>query len=325
MKSKKNGIMVISLDFELQYGMEDVSYLSSYKKNISGARKAVPAMLNLFEEYQIHATWAVVGMMLAESKKELYSYIPSNRPMYINKALSIYEHMDRVGENEKEDPYHYALTLVECIKNTPGQEIASHTFCHYYCLEKGQTKVTFERDLESAIKIIADKVGENCKSLILPRNQINKEYLSILNKSQIQAYRGCPNYFVYTSPSKSCVVRMTRLLDAYINILGKKCYPIENILQDGVCNIKASSFLRPYHYKLRFFEGIKLKRIKAQMRHAAKKGLVYHLWWHPHNFGINTEKNFEELKEILDYYEILKEKYNFQSKTMNEVAAEVFS
>ena len=54
------------------------------------------------------------------------------------------------------------------------------------------------------------------------------------------------------------------------------------------------------------------------MSFAAKHNLVYHLWWHPHNFGYNTAQNFEQLEKILIHYSKLREKYNMDSKTMNE-------
>ena len=59
------------------------------------------------------------------------------------------------------------------------------------------------------------------------------------------------------------------------------------------------------------------------MKKAAKKGRIFHLWWHPHNIGINTEKNLKNIKEILDYYDELKNKYGMESKNMLELAEEI--
>ena len=59
------------------------------------------------------------------------------------------------------------------------------------------------------------------------------------------------------------------------------------------------------------------------MLHAAKKGLTYHLWWHPHNIGVMTEYHLTMLEEILAYYNFLKKQYGMQSKNMAEVA-EIF-
>ena len=59
------------------------------------------------------------------------------------------------------------------------------------------------------------------------------------------------------------------------------------------------------------------------MKKAAKKGRIFHLWWHPHNIGINTEKNLKNIKEIFDYYDELKNKYGMESKNMLELAEEI--
>ena len=51
----------------------------------------------------------------------------------------------RIGPNERQDPYHFGLSLVRRIKDCPHQEIGTHTFSHYYCLEDGQTPEHFPR------------------------------------------------------------------------------------------------------------------------------------------------------------------------------------
>ena len=53
--------LIISLDFELFWGMQDVVSLEAYKDNILGVRKAIPMMLEMFRNKGIHATWAAVG------------------------------------------------------------------------------------------------------------------------------------------------------------------------------------------------------------------------------------------------------------------------
>jgi hypothetical protein len=52
------------------------------------------------------------------------------------------------------------------------------------------------------------------------------------------------------------------------------------------------------------------------MSYAAKRNLVYHLWWHPHNFGKNLDSNLNMLTEILNHYTYLNKKYNFTSLNM---------
>jgi hypothetical protein len=69
-----------------------------------------------------------------------------------------------------------------------------------------------------------------------------------------------------------------------------------------------------------WLEPLRMFRIKRAMTHAAKRGEVFHLWWHPHNFGIHQEENFKNLTKILEHYKKLQEKYGMQSASMKELA-----
>ena len=57
------GQFIISLDFELLWGVRDHADRDSYGQNVTGARAAVPRMLDLFERHGIAATWATVGFL----------------------------------------------------------------------------------------------------------------------------------------------------------------------------------------------------------------------------------------------------------------------
>lgn len=317
----KNGIFVISLDFELLYGMEDLN-IEHYKDSVLKVHKIVPRLLNLFKEYHIHTTWAIIGMIMAKNKDEILEYSPKLKPTYTNSNISTYNHMDRIGYDINDDPYHYGGNLVEMINNTNGQEIASHTFSHYYCNLEGQTKKQFLADLDASIKITNEKCNLTPKTLILPRNQINNEYIDDIIKKGFTNYRGTSNGYVYNTTQNNIIIKTIRTLDGYLGFIKGKCYDI-NEIQGECLNIKASRFLRPYNEKLKLLEKIKIKSIKDQMLYSAKNNKVFHIWWHPHNFGVNTEENFKQLEELLKYYIYLKEKYGFSNLTMSEVVEEV--
>jgi hypothetical protein len=67
-------------------------------------------------------------------------------------------------------------------------------------------------------------------------------------------------------------------------------------------------------------EGLSLMRITDSMTHAAKHRQLYHLWWHPHNFGVHQSQNFSFLQKILEHYLFLNKKYGFTSITMSKMA-----
>ena len=323
MESKKNnGVFVISLDFELFWGIRDVVHDNRYDKNIAGARVVIPKMLELFSEYRIHTTWATVGFLFFNDKQILKEALPVKLPTYTNKQLSNYNYMDHVGMNEEEDPFHYAYSLIEQVAQSNHQEIATHTFSHYYCLEEGQTLDQFESDLHSAKKSI-EKLETSMKSLVFARNQYNEAYLDVVKTSGITSFRGNQSVWMYqpdlTGKGKK-LKKMLRLIDSYINISGFNAHSQQETKNTKPYNITASRFLRPFSIKLSFLESLRLRRIKREMLHAAKHGLVYHLWWHPHNFGVRQEENLAFLKEIFEYFLFLQKTYDFDSLTMSELS-----
>lgn len=319
---KQKSVFIVSLDLELNWGMRDKKPLEIYKDNLLGVRDVVPALLGLFDKYKIHATWAAVGFLFFETRDELIKNLPLKKPNYKAGKLSPYLNINSIGADEKEDPYHYAASLIKLIASSPNQEIGSHTFSHYYCLEKGQDINIFKADLEAGNKIAAEK-GLAIKSLIFPRNQFNNNYLSVCKEMGIRAFRGNEAHFLYRARSdeaESLFGRGLRFLDSYFNISGHNAYPVDNIGSAPPFNIKASRFLRPYRKCLSFLEPLRLRRILSDLTYAAKHGLVYHLWWHPHNFGINLEENMSLLSKVLDHYLKLQKAYGMESLNMGELS-----
>ena len=131
------GTFVISLDFELHWGVRDHRTVADYRENLLGVRRVVPALLALFSEYGIRATWATVGFLFFESNDELMAALPSERPAYVDKRFDPYAALGEVGKNEADDPFHFAPTLIRMIQAAPQQEIATHTFSHFYAMADG--------------------------------------------------------------------------------------------------------------------------------------------------------------------------------------------
>lgn len=319
---RSNGSLVISLDFELYWGVRDKRSLESYRANLLGVRQAVPALLELFEKYGIHATWATVGFLFFESRDELLAGLPSLKPTYANSTLSYSEHINNIGANEQEDPFHYAPSLIKLISATSHQEVATHTLSHYYCLEKGQDLNSFKADLEAALAV-AKRYNLETRSLVFPRNQFNQQYLAGCAELGINSYRGNPSSWLYEATDEEgqfWLRRALRLLDSYINLTGHHCHSFKDLELAFPINIPASRFLRPYSRRFRRLEPLRLRRITGGLTEAAKTGSIYHLWWHPHNFGANLQENLVFLRQILDHYLHLKNIYSMKSLNMGELA-----
>jgi peptidoglycan/xylan/chitin deacetylase (PgdA/CDA1 family) len=319
MNNSTQGTLAISLDLELYWGMHDVVSIDNYRKNLQGVRQALPAILELFKKYQIHATWAAVGFLYYADVEQLQKDIPQQLPGYDKSDLDPYQYINTL-EKESNQQLHFCPDLIELIKQYSGQEIATHTFSHYYCLETGQTQEQFKADLQAAIAV-AEKANVSTTSIIFPRNQYNQAYLEEIADCGINCYRGNETNFIYNDlKGNGDDKRIFRLLDAYLNLTGQNCYSWSDLRSSYPINIPSSRFLRPYSAKVRFLDGLRLRRITSGLEYAANRGLVYHLWWHPHNFGVNLAENLSFLEKVLQSYQKLNTQDKMQSLTMREIA-----
>ncbi|MBK8241811.1 MAG: hypothetical protein IPK88_00135 [Saprospiraceae bacterium] len=71
------GKMVISLDFELYWGVTDSKSIDAYQSNILGVQSVIPKLLYLFDQYQIKATFAIVGFLFVTIKR-LLEHLPKD-------------------------------------------------------------------------------------------------------------------------------------------------------------------------------------------------------------------------------------------------------
>jgi hypothetical protein len=319
----ERGAFVISLDFELLWGVREMAVNGRYRRNLLGARSAIPRILMLFSQFEVAATWATVGFLFARDRDQLADFLPAEQPRYEHTQFDPYR--ESIGRNEVEDPLHFGRSLLEIIRETPRQEIGSHTFSHYYCLEKGQNIASFRADLESAQRIAAATLGVNLRSLVLPRNQFNPGYATAIREAGFLCYRGNQRGGIYdaaeTHRATSPVVRATRLADAYIPLSPDCLQSWHDVRSDSaLCDVRASRFLRPYNPCSRVLDPLRAGRIVSGMRAAARHGLVYHLWWHPHNLGAHIAESLEFLSGILAEFRVLRDQFGFRSMSMAEAA-----
>lgn len=316
--------LIVSLDFELFWGMQDKHDLPEYQENIMGGRAAIPKILDLFLSHSIHATWATVGFLFAKNYEQLKKNFPRDEflPSYSEPTLSCYRCFGSIGTDEASAPCYYGNSLISKIAATAGQEIASHTFSHYYCREQGQTTEQFCADMQAALGIAAEE-GYQLSSVVLPRNQCETEYTKVLTELGFTSYRDEENDWIHEKVRFRPLMRLLRLADVYLPLTGQGGYIPK--IENGIVNLVGSRMFKPYFKPLAFLEGLKIRRIKQQMLHAAKNGLTFHLWWHPHNVGIYTDLHMRQLEEIFSYYDELKEKYGMRSLNMQEAAQEVLN
>ena len=310
--------MVISLDFELHWGVRDVASLDvSERRRLLQAREMVIKILALFREFSIHATWATVGMLFAGSRDEAEFFRPSVLPNYTDRSLDPYR--EPLGSNEEADPFHFAPSLIRQIAATPGQEIASHSFSHYYCLESGQNAAAFAADLKSAVAIAANS-GYRINSYVFARNQINPAYLPLLEQQGVSTYRGVGSSAPYQAgdfaQQRRLRHRAARLLDTLVDVYGPQAvnWPGE---EQPAC-LEPSRYLQRCRKFLAPFRPLAVRRIIGQMQSAARQQRIFHLWWHPEDFTTGGDANLSVLRQVLEAFHELRLRNSMTSLSMGE-------
>jgi peptidoglycan/xylan/chitin deacetylase (PgdA/CDA1 family) len=316
------GLFCISLDFERFWGIRDVKNYEQIEVELTYIQDVTNKLLTIFEIHEIHATWATVGLLGHESLADLLAFNTDASISYADQHFSPYP-LTKNGLAQLNESIFLAKDQIRAILKTPHQELASHTYAHYYCLENGQTIEDFKADI-AKMKILGERLSHKFVSLVLPRNQVNTDYLKLAHENGIIAYRGnqINRYWKNSSFQKEGFVKkVMRVLDAYFPMSKTSSIRLKDLKKkkNGPVNIPANRFLRPYYHG-KWLENRKVKRIKKEMTTAAKNGKIYHLWWHPHNFAQNQSQNFAQLKEILEHYTYLNEVYGFASMNMQEIA-----
>ncbi|AGA78851.1 polysaccharide deacetylase family protein [Echinicola vietnamensis] len=319
--NKGKPLLVISLDFELHWGVFDKVSPEEKRADFERTKVVIPRILEVFERYGVAATWATVGMLLTESREEWEHYKPAELPTYQNPQLSPYHW---VAQNGYDSAIHSAYPLVKQLLLTPGQELGSHTFSHYYTGEPGQQIEQFRADLKASRAIVQDKCGKALQSLVFPRNQFDHQSLKICHEEGFATVRVNPSDWFWKEPVKAGLLdKVFRTGDAVFPLGRHTTFAQDKLLQtEGLpLQLPASRLLRPLgNYSL--MNSARIRRIIGEMTFAAKHGLVYHLWWHPHNFGHAPKESMRDLQRLLEVFKKLQQDYGMCSVNMGKLAKE---
>lgn len=327
------GAFCVSLDFELGWGMRDKLSGDALEQRMRATREVIPRLLATFDDYGVRATWATVGLLLCESAEEARELAPVG-PAYADASLSSSPTLASLEGGEREHPIWFAPSLVQQIVDTHGQELGAHTFAHLYPLEAGVTLADFEADL-GAFRAVADRRGMSARCLVFPRNQYTPAHVSAAAALGFDVYRGNPPG-VLNAPrpdhAQNPAIRAARLVESLAPLAPPSAAniprPVFTARGAGAraplahpLNVPATRFLRPWSRSLRALDGARVARVTREIEHAATTGSLMHLWWHPHNFALDSESNFAGLHAILGAFSRARRKHGMRAMNMGDFAA----
>ncbi len=311
----EKGIFTISLDTELAWGANDKpDVLKSNVKYYEKTRDVIDRLLILFKQYEIPATWAVVGHLFLEQCQlnggEKHPEIPrSSYPWYRKDWFSADPCTDL-----DQDPYWYGKDIVDKIISCPvPQEIGCHSFSHILFGDENTKRETVKAELEFSQKL-AKELNLELKSFVFPRNI--EGYFDELKKAGFRVFRGSEPMWYRRYSSK--VQKVFHITDQFFSFTPPVIIPEE---KEGLINIQGSMlYLSMDGFRKYIPVKARVKKARKGLKKAAKEKKIFHLWFHPFKLATAPEKLLPGFEKILKEANVMRENGLLEIKTMSDIA-----
>jgi hypothetical protein len=278
------GVFVFSLDFELAWGTRGRPSAATVGPYLDGTRRAIDKLLNLFEQYDISATWVMVGA-LAMGGQDRHPLLKNAR----------YDDIPVGGHADY--PHWFADDILANIRSiTPEQEIGCHTLTHMFVNDSDESRQQFDWELGEFVKLFDHLKLPAPKSFIFPKHYMY--HFDLLVKHGFRCYRGPESGWFERMPTAHLRGAL-RLLNARLRRPGVTGTPVR---KNGLIEIPSSQFYSPFQSVGKYVSlDDRVGQAIAGINLAAKTNQIYHLWTHPFNLGQRTDELLDGLERILTH------------------------
>ncbi|WP_049925538.1 polysaccharide deacetylase family protein [Halopiger goleimassiliensis] len=294
------GSVVVSLDAELGWGFHDLAEPPT--ERVEAGRRGWSTCLDLFAEYDVPATWAVVGHLMLESCDGRHADHPAPEGWF---------RRERTDWKDRKD-LRFGADLVDALLDSEvDHEVASHSFSHVLFGRPETDRVLAAAELERSVEI-ADEWGLSIETFVFPRNDVG--HLDVLPEYGIRAYRGA-------SPTRDGV---RGIFDTTVR---NRSLLVEPTVDDhGLVNVPASLFLFGFEGPVRTVtESVWGDPMVVQARRgideAAQRDGLFHVWFHPNN--LTNPRDDKRLRAILSYLDRKRRTSPLEVETIGEVARRI--
>ncbi len=288
------GYFVFSLDTELATGYfdKDEARARTFSPDGSRERWAIKCLLDILEEFNLTATWAVVGHLFYKECEE----------------CEICPILDWRGKYKSfEEVYHtnhplwYGGDIIETILSRIGtHEIGFHGYTHALFGESIMSKEKAQVEINEWLRV-AGRYGIVPRTVIFPRDLAG--HLDLFEKAGFTNYRSEAHYPLIIR--NRYFGKYVKTMDHILSISTPPVYSLDQVEQKGLVNFRESQHLFAFNRKVELLldshnlQNLRVRRIVKGIKKAAREKKIFHLWAHPWEF--RTEKDFLKLRYIFNY------------------------
>ena len=285
----------LTFDTELIWGSFDHVPVERFAQLYPDIRGTIRSVLELLEEYEVSATWAVVGhLFLAKFHRDDSGMA---HPELVRPRQSWRDGDWYAGDpctDRVRDPLWYGDDILDLLQAARiPQEIGCHSFAHVLYGDPALTRQAVDADLGACVKLAAAR-GVTLRSFVFPRN--SEGHHGALKAHGFQAYRGADPTWHAGVPGP--LGRGAHLFDQAVALPPPVSQPTETL--PGLWNIPGSGLLI-HRTGVRGLIPMasRIRKARAGLRRAEATGGVYHLWTHPFNLANDPRFMLASLAAIL--------------------------
>ena len=314
---ENTGYFIFSLDTELAAGRFDRDEIRNkmFSKNGLRERETILRLIDLFEEYKIAGTWAIVGHLF----HEICEYCETCPLKDWEGKYSSFEEV--YGTN---NPLWYGADIIEdLLCKGARQEIAFHGYTHKIFDENMMTAQEARTEVQEWLNV-GKKKGIVPLSVTFPRNRDG--HLDILKEAGFICYRNKPEISVYSN--HKYIGKILKTVDYLLGISKIPIFDLTYLENQGMVVLRVSQYLFDFNRRFELFidslnlQNLRINRIIKGVKRAAQEKKMIHIWAHPCEF--RTEKDFSKLREIFIAVSEEVRMGRMQSVGMNKMARIIF-
>lgn len=302
----EHGVFTLSLDLELIWGTLDLFGPQAFRRRCEIERELViDRLLDLFVEFEIQATWCVVGhLFLDQCSSENGRKHPE-----IVRPRHAWSRGDWFGQDpdatEAEAPVFLGRSLVEKIRACPvPQEIGSHSFSHVVFGDPGCSRATARSEIEACMRHAAHS-GVTLRSFSFPRNSVG--HVELLPEYGFTCFRSPEPRWYQGSLLPTVVRRLGHLWDNVT--MAEPPVVVPKRTNDGLYDIPGSMVYLPIHGFRRLIPvSWRVERALKGLDAAVRARRIFHLWAHPTSLADETDAMFGGVRRILQRVSLLRER-----------------